>query len=487
MNTEQKKKKVVCIIGTILLFLLSCWNEQFVFVVEERNERLLGWLLIKILFAGIVYSILWKLLHLKTEEVKRSILSPNLVCAVIAFVGLLALWKVLGTYPFAGDESAIYNAAIIYDFGKRFTVYTGFFHGLCLMLNPHMWSIVVIKMLLLVAVVFYCIERLKSIYTTKLIYGLWLILFLPSVWDIDISVHRLPIYICFYILFLVKMYCDAMEKKGTKKNIIILALLGALLSQWRVEGIYMLVLLPIMLVIAFKIEKKKILQVVLLCLICQVAVYVPNKTLTESGGFHQQLLPFYASTLTNMIRGGLDQEKNQELLLQIGEYVDMEVIENVNREMGDAAFGDVYVMWYGAWDESNSAEEFGSLMIQLILRNIPDYVKTQIKLVNYISLQYANRLSDTGRGIIFKVYDLVMAVFNYSWIPVGILLVALITCMKKRKWLLFWMIAGGLCAAGITTVLTPAAYFKYYIVPYMMGYGILYIWLVEMLKKRNIE
>ena len=130
------------------------------------------------------------------------------------------------------------------------------------------------------------------------------------------SAHRLPIYFLLYLLLMSILIFDGIDKvELTMKKSFFIILLSAVLTQWRTEGIYLLVIVPILMLFAYG-NLRKFKPVVLLIIgtiVVQYLVSVPQNGLVASemsAAADDRMKPFYAYTITNMYRNGLDEEKN---------------------------------------------------------------------------------------------------------------------------------------------------------------------------------
>ena len=58
-----------------------------------------------------------------------------------------------------------------------------------------------------------------------------------------------------------------------------------------------------------------------------------------------RMKPFYAYTITNMYRNGLDYEKNKEDLEIVDRYLSLDMIESINEYYGDINYEDVLILY----------------------------------------------------------------------------------------------------------------------------------------------
>lgn len=481
MRADSKWKHVlVAAFMTIVYTIWSISQEGNIFLVDMRKSHVTGYLMTRVVFVILLFLFcLWMISRIENRKIN---INKDVMIAFLVFVGVLVLWKCFGWYPYASDEHNIYNAVIGYDFGTYFTYMTGLFYGVCLMLIPKAWSIAVLKMLFSVCCMYYCIKRLNDIFKTKWFMLWYIYFFVPAVAaGISVKIHRLPIYIFVYITLMVKLYCDYIDKVRLDfRTAVGIGITASVLTQWRVEGIYLLILAPILSILVYRLEKKNVVRFVILSLVMQILVAIPMKTMGAQNSVYRQLVPACAYTIDNMSYEGWEEEKITDELAVLQNYMDFSELSKYQAKWENMIYGDVasmygeneYHIWIQDYDSEEQIKEFDEAVFSIIRKQPLLFIKTRIKSADWVSKYY---FCNDGNILI----NLAFGVSSNVILPTFLLVICLFVCMYYRKWIPFWITADGLCNAFLTFLLAPAAYFKYYIVPYTLGYGIAAITIIK--------
>ena len=386
-----------------------------------------------------------------------------------------------GTFPLCGDEYNIVTSAEQYsNMNGGFTYLTTYFHMIALMLFPSELFVVFFKIVLSGIVVGYCIHRIKKIWNTKLVYLFYLLFLFPPSIELGGNVHRMPMYAMLYLFVACKLICDYKEKVQLSNRVFIaLSILLAMLTTWRSEAFYLVILAPLLIFVSYRIiDKKKICIMTIVMLIVQCIVFFPHAMDTYLSNDHynaQRGNSLFVYSICNMLKEGLDREEYREELTKINEFVSIEKIDYMNENMGERSYGDVYICFeegYKGIKENCSTEdvlEFQYNVKKIILGEPLLYLKTQLKSWNYISLQYDIK---TFSGLIkFLTGNL--------YFPTAILIVAFIYYLYKKQWAYWFITSAFFIHNCITTILKPAAYFKYYYHIYLFSGLLVVIWICK--------
>ena len=274
-------------------------------------------------------------------------------------------------------------------------------------------------------------------------------------------------------------------------------ILGAVLTQWRTEGIYLLIILPIRIFLAYPAlrERKKAVCLIVLFILIQYVVSIPQTGVLPGrmgDKANNRMGPFYAYTITNMFRNGLDLEKNTDDIEKVGRYLDISAIERINDDLKDINYEDVLILYYpgyvgvkeGAESEDYNAYTEGCMNI---FRNNPDvFIRTRAGAFNYAALPYHIGTDAGGiKGIIKLLFSAVKTGFYNLYIPHILLLAGWIISLIKKKWYVFFAASGLIGHFIIVFVLAPASYFKYYFPVYFCVYLYLTLFLITAFYNRN--
>jgi len=471
--TNKKQKNVVIITVAAVWWTVSFFLEPFVFDISQRNANLFRYLLVRILCFGALllcssyfYHLLEGIIHRKKNH------------AVLSAVYAVPVWIVLFAVVFVkkreigGEESDLIEAAAHYDLMNCvFTYITPCVEMIMMMIIPSVKSPLMIKIFLLGLEAGYAVERTAKIYGSRLFPCLlYLGFLLPPALRESCNIHRCPMYGMLFFFLAVKLFCDWKEHKAPySKNLLICAFMVAVLTWWRAEGIYFLVLGPVLYALAYRIpcQKKTMGGVVCVFIAAQVLVWLPKTTapkLTIENYEKHQLTPFYNYALTGMLCSGLDREKNADDLAVIEEYMHIDFIDILYDMYGEHIFDEGHATYHQDYSGVNkhATEEllntYEKTVRHLILKNPLLFIQSQIRAFNHISFHYDSLC--------------LSSLFGNLWVVVLWLVGILVWSVIRRQWFLFFLTLCPVCHGCISTVFLPAAYFKYYYPEY------LYAWLL---------
>ena len=372
----------------------------------------------------------------------------------------------------SNDELAIVNDAVNLIHDTWFTYLTVYYYIVSFMLIPVKYGPIFVKLVIEVLVAGYVVSRFCRHYGKRAGLTAYLLFLLYPVIAYTTSAHRLPIYFLLYLFLFVKLMFDRLEKMPiTRLKLLSVLLLGAVLTQWRTEGIYLFVLVPILLFMVYPDlrNKKSATALIASYIAIQLIVSIPQNFITGealSGQANDRMKPFYAYTITNMMRNGLDRSKNAEDLEIIDRYISIESMDRISEHFGDINYEDVLILFKdeftGVRPEAGYTEYYDfSEAVRRIFMNNPDvFIRTRWNAFCYAAVPYPFSLSLSGlKSLAYNLFipaSVVLAVFTYSLI--------------RRRWFDFFVSGGLICHWFIVFILAPASYFKYYFPVYIMAY-----------------
>jgi hypothetical protein len=351
------------------------------------------------------------------------------------------------------------------------------------MLIPHFYGPIFLKLIIELMVVGYVVYRVGRYYDKRFGYGAYLLFLMYPVLAYTTSAHRLPIYFLVYLYLIVLMLFDMLEEiPANAGKITWIVFLSAVLTQWRTEGIYFAVISVILMLIAYPAlrHRKNVIALIAGSLLCQYLVSVPQNGFAASelsAKADDRMKPFYAYTVTNMFRNGLDREKNSEDIAIIDRYLSVEKIDAINDYYGDINYEDVLILYTDGFvgvREEASVEDFfnyADACKRLFINNIDILLKTRWGAFCYAALPY--HITYTGMGLrelISFGISVVKTVSYNLFIPVAIIIFLCIYALIKRKWFTFFLSGGLIMHFAIVFVLAPASYFKYYFPIYIIAW-----------------
>ena len=390
----------------------------------------------------------------------------------------------------SNDESLIFAEASALHTYTWFYYLTTYYYIVCMMLIPSWLGPVLVKVFLQLYVCGYTVYRLRSHTRDCRGYAAYFPFFIMPVLAYTTSAHRIPVYYLLYYLLFFRFFMDRLEKREIRlPSYILMCLCGAALTQWRTEGIYMLGLFPVLMFICYRekwADKKRALLAIIIFFVIEYLMTVPQNGLLAkrlSDQADNRMGPFWAYTVTNMYRNGLDMDENRESLEMIWRYLNRDTLEAINRDLGDINYEDTLILYYPGYTgriETAGDEDYIAYVAgckRLFTENIPVFIKTRIGAFKYAALPYHISLEGLSIGAVCRFFFSIFKCLSYNlFLPCIFVLVICGRAFIKRDWLVFFMGGGLICHWLIVFVLAPASYFKYYFPIYMCGWSVVLIY-----------
>lgn len=437
-----------------------------------------------IVFAALLafYSFIFRLI--KNRQDKRISDDWRILHAGLCYLPVIAVVAALKLPQgfLTNDETAIFNNAITFTHDTWFNIMTTYYYIASLMIIPVKYGPIIVKMIIEFFVVGYTVFRFRRHFKNKWANLSYLLFCLYPVVAYTTSAHRLPVYFLLYLLMMCKFVFDAMENEPLSRGARLgMLFLGAVLTQWRTEGIYLAVLVPILMFTVYKELRnaKQLLVTIVLSLLLQVLLWIPQNGLFSDvdGAANDRMKPFYAYTITNMMRQGLDRSKNADDLDVVDRYLSIEAIDAINEHYGDINYEDVLILYQEGFvgvREGASVEDFVNYSdaLKRIFVNNPDcFLRTRIGAFGYAAVPYHLISYEGGiKSVLMCIFAAAKSFLYNLFIPFGIIIVLLIVSLFKKHWVEFFICGGVLCHWFIVFILAPASYFKYYFPMYIMAY-----------------
>ncbi len=418
----------------------------------------------------------------KGEQTDR--LRGVIMCALLYLPVIVACLVIKLPAGFlTNDEYSIYNDATALIHDTWFNYMTVWYYIVSLMIFPFKYGPIIMKVIIEFFVVGYCVFRTKEYFGKKAGMFMYVLFLLYPVIAYTTSAHRLPVYFLIYLALFTKLVFDRLSQRDiTKTGIFLVLLSGAVLTQWRTEGIYLLVLIPVLLFIAYpKLRNKKSAAVVIIGFaLIQYIISVPQNGLTSEGlggAANDRMKPFYAYTITNMFRNGLDREKNASDIEIIDRYISIDSIDRINEHFADINYEDVLILYkeefLGVREDAGYTEYYEfTEAVKRIFKNNPDvFAKTRWGAFCYAALPYSITFSGYGvKELISFAVSIVKSLAYNLFIPTMFAALMCLISLIGRKWFSFFASGGLMAHWFIVFVLAPASYFKYYFPVYIMSY-----------------
>ncbi len=399
--------------------------------------------------------------------------------AYLPIVVIALVIKLPGGFT-TNDEYAIAENArnLVHD--TWFNYLTIYYYIASFMLVPFKYGPVIVKAVIQLLTVGYVTARSVRYFGKPAGFFMYILVLLYPVIAYIISAHRLPVYFLLYLCLFAKLTFDLAEKEDCGKGqLFVMLLAGTVLTQWRTEGIYLLGLVPILLIIVYPKLKniKSAAFMIISYLLLQYVISVPQNIAAPAGlanAANDRMKPFYAYTLTNMYRNGLDLTKNASDIATVDAYIPLEAIEDINDYYGDINYEDVFILYKeefgGVRQDATYTQyyDFTGAVKNLIVNNPDVFARTRWGAFCYAARPY--RFASISDGVVKFAISAVKTISYDLFIPAGIVLLLLLYSLVKRKWFTFFVAAGLAAHWFIVFILAPASYFKYYFPVYIMAY-----------------
>lgn len=503
MNTYLKgHKHLISITGIAFLHLMiTFFTDKLIFAVPP-SARITDYIICKLLTLVVLFFFYLGLYQIFIDKNRKQNTIYGVVTCALPYLLVLAVILIikLPSGYLSNDEALIFDAASNLEHYTWFYYITTYYYIVSLMLIPHALGPIFIKILIEFLAVGYVVFRIKDVFGKKLGNLGYLLFLLYPVIAYTTSAHRLPIYYLLYLVLIAALLFDFIEKKDLSRQAAFwLLFLGAVLTQWRTEGIYLAVLVPILLFIVYKNIRTKKTAILLIAssLLLQYAVSIPQNGLTASNldaAANDRMKPFYAYTITNMYRNGLDMEKNADDLAIVDRYLSLDAIAAINEYYEDINYEDVLILYQegyvGTRPEATQEDFFNysAALKRIFLNNPGVFMKTRLGAFCYAALPFHITFEGFGiKPLISFCISIVKTVSYNLFIPLAIALLLCIYALIRRRWFTFFTMGGLLAHWFIVFILAPASYFKYYFPVYIIAYFYVLLLVIQGIYNRKQE
>ncbi len=482
------------------------------------NEYTIKYIILKIIFA-ILLLCLWNFVFYIFKEVKEG--NKWVRAGIIFFLWYWILMSIIMLCIWPGnwiwDDIFIYEDAVGMWFNPWQHILTSVYYILSLMVIPIPAGIVICQYTIISGIVAVILmECYKKFQSKKLVCFMYIPFFLFPVMAHNFYPLRLSLYAFLELFFLFQFYnCRDTAIKYPKKFWIRLVIINIILTTWRSEGIFFLILGP---ALAFgkirqQFEKKAI---IIFSSIIFAGVIIINGIqdfyIGEQKNYYG--LTAYIESIDDLIKYEYLENPGSELLDLMSEKVDLESI--ISESSGEKAF------WNGAYAGLSTSDDYTmmkEIYISLIKKhplpwiqerlltflttsactpyscafvrnsseiNVPeffnDYILTEpinsTLRKNVLNLLSGRTSSMDGVNIMYRIF--------YNIIPSAIIcFLGLFTCLRKRNY------SKGICYFTLVLhfvlvfVAAPGVYFMYYLPIYLCGYVFLTYEYLNILYVRN--
>lgn len=183
-------------------------------------------------------------------------------------------------------------------------------------------------------------------------------------------------YAYVYLFFAVKIYFDSKEKQKlfSLETVCIMSFVISLLTVWRREGIYLVLVGAILLLLAYagtKTTNKRIILIIFFLM--EIMAYVPATT----AGVEEKGTTYRAYLVHMLGERSLDRNKIEKELKIADKYMDLSRIDRYNADLGIDGFSDCMYDW-SSWGDGSyyairsnptiSEDKFSEAVVRIIIK-----------------------------------------------------------------------------------------------------------------------
>lgn len=520
-----KKLKLSYILGTVIAiaqFAITFITDKSVFdIVGSIKENYITCKILLFFILLFFWIFICDAVVVKNKE-KIKYLKYFFIYLVPALALLIIIW------PGVWYGSDVYNfieLTGICGYLYYLNYLTSVFYILGYMIFPCTSGVIILQVFLFAFVSAYIIKNCYDIFKSKWVYLLYLPFLLFHTIFYVYYPNRPIMFGILYLLLVMYLVIDYKKRiEFSNKKLLFIAILTAILSVWRSESIYLILTIPILVFVLYKIKFnfKNIFKVMLVFIVSFLIVIYPqkqyeygNKTDVPSS----RNLPALIGPLSFMLsRWELSGDNIDEDLANIDKVCDVDLMKKYG------SFRDTPVFWSeGGCLKNYNSEEYNKFMksyINVIKNNFGYFLRTKIRTFASASGVFGETFTsynlysseddtlvgreDTKTLFSYKIRKSVLKVIegridsNNSLsvyhkltgnLLLPILFIGIIFIFSIFKRDLFWFLLTGMLIGHTTIVFisAPASYFMYYFNIYLSGWILGIYYLTDLIvKKRKI-
>lgn len=496
----------------VLHFLLSFYTDRYVFTGPTK-ETIAYYVFDKMIYLLLLVCI-WRFLVLaikgrKHKTFEYKMLKYCLFLGAIYFVFMLSIYPMI---EFTGDMPFFEAAAREYRLNGGLHWISTLVWILGYMMFPCAGGPTIIMGLLSVLAYGYICTKMDEMNISRWCIVLFL---LPPIILYSLYPTRITMMTIVYMIYFTILYTDYVKGGWLhNKKLAFLILITGMLSVWRLEGMYLLLFAPLLLILAYrqKFKLKLYLKYFVCILIMNMILSIPMpETKIEN-----KLFPIVGYMLPLMEMNGVNMEACEEYSA-LNEYVDMELMRYYeSAELYRVDY--LYSLGVYRADPTISKEDYVWNAVKVCLKHPIEYLQTRLKvftitadatffpftgnnyvnaygkiesareiglyILNGIKSTFLNINDDSAWTILWRTFVGWTKTFTYQlWSSLLIMIWLLIDTLKRKNWFLFCYTLGMWGYSAIAFLFSPATMFKYYWPIYMYCILIIMFYFSKRVKK----
>lgn len=499
----------IWITAAIVHWLISLLTDNLIITCE--NSLVYGvWKVVFLLFILGFYQVIGYLVreYLSGNKAVRRIVRLSGIYFLVMAVFLLLTWP--GIWRI--DEFSILRTArdlhIHYWQGYLTSVY----YILCLMLLPFPVSVILFMCAINSAVAGYLVYK-ALVFTGEKKYAYLLyvpFLFFPVI-DSNLYPMRMSIYAFLELLLLAKVCFWTYEKRMPEKwELTWTLLLAGIITAWRSESIYYLLLFPVLLAVFLwkQASKKQIWQILFTYLIFSIFLTGFQKVGEGGvgGGDEYEITAIIRPLTPLIVEAAYAEEK--DLIAAVDKVINCANIFQGASE-GENGIG-IFWRWAGNGliKDNYTREDYRNMKrayYQLILRHPKTFLRERLSTYR-LSTELLGRITDAdppspplNKKLRYYVYSILelrsfedyytqgraASVIYSTVIPSLILAVGALWFLLKRKWVYGGSVILAALKVPLVFLTAPGTLFMYYYSPYLCGWILLFFSGILWIRKKD--
>lgn len=524
------------VVLAILHYMLTIVNGRNYFDYSQTKDIFLISLveILTFLFLLAIYQFIFKIV--KEHKKYRQHIRIFLIYFFILLLLLILIW------PGNWRQDDLVIATITKKFNVLAWQHTlsSIFYMVSLKIFPFPTGVLIIQIILISMLVTPIINKMYSYFSidNRMMKGLCYIPFLlPATLDNNLYPMRSTLYSYLFIftIFLIITYINE-KNKITLKQIISLIFLFSILSVWRSEGIFFLVICIVVAVYFKKCKQLVLKDAFLLCfgtIVFSFSMMALHQHYMVGNLEHNYKITSTVETIAHLVRRATSKNENAHLLEKINRVINNEMILSQPKTDG------VELYWQGLVREGYTDNEFKDYMASyyklcakypdiFINERINEFLQTSA--LDDISVSKGNLLYDSSSGFdnlsknkdsnyakliqiggniekpfnkgirknIMRILEgrkmnnfykptFIYSIFWNLIPPLIFTFIFVVYCIIKKKIMIAFLISTSLMKAVLVFLTAPSALFMYYFSEYIIGYTLLIVLIMLCYKKYGKE
>lgn len=493
---------------SILHWIISFYTDRLIFNIT--TEKIGFYILMKVLFF-VLLNYIW----IKVADTIKKCTAGNVVTihrfiygcsyAIVLLLTLFIIWPGI----WRTDEFGVLGNVIMLQIYWWQHMLTSIFYILSMMLIPNPVGVIIVQVVLVSMGFGYLAEVLEHKARRKWAGYILLISFcIPSVIMFQLYPMRITLYAILELVMLFFLYDHIMSvEKINNIQVILMALGTGILANWRSEGIYYVIVLPLFVgVVLYEkiVSRKQFFYYLLIVLVSTISIGA-----IQSEGIHKERndayeITAYAQALPCLVHAAYEDHDEKGLEI-VDKVVDVEAVLQAKEEGKEG----IDSFWAGDMSSKEyTREEFGEFRKQYYIWAIRYYrdffeERTHNFLTSYEQTKNTENLyDDTNIQFVFflQTFKYVEPIFpvlrekvvlfmeKHCWcifeIPMAIMVLAALCCMYRNK-----KVAALICMILVRIPLVyltaPDNFFMYYYPFLLSGSVIACFAMVELIQKNK--